>query len=106
MIKNNWQPTGTSCIEDKDGNTVAIVFPCVCLSSQESLKRMKSHQLLIAAAPELYKACLAWRELWGMRPLDSGADMQNILKRCWEKTTKAIKKAEMGEHEDICNETD
>jgi SHS2 domain-containing protein len=49
---------------------------------------------LISAAPDMYKALESWQELWDMRPLDSGADMQEILERCWEKTEKALAKAE------------
>ena len=46
------------------------------------------------AAPEMYEALESWEELWNMRPLDSGDDMQRILERCWDKTEQALAKAE------------
>ena len=46
------------------------------------------------AAPDMYEALESWGELWNMRPLDSGCDMQEILERCWDKTEKALAKAE------------
>ena len=49
---------------------------------------------LIATAPMMYEALQSWEELWNMRPLDSGADMQEILERCWDKTEQALAKAE------------
>ena len=49
---------------------------------------------LIAAAPEMYEALKSWGELYAMRPIDSGDDIQKILKRCWCKTEKALAKAE------------
>ena len=49
---------------------------------------------LITAAPAMYEALASWGELWAMRPLDSGEDMQEILQRCWAKTEDALAKAE------------
>ncbi len=46
------------------------------------------------AYDELVEACKSWRELWELRPLDSGSDMQEVLRRCHSKTEKAINKAE------------
>ena len=43
---------------------------------------------------EMYEALESWEELWDMRPLDSGDDMQQILERCWDKTELALAKAE------------
>ena len=41
---------------------------------------------------ELWEACRAWEELWNMRPLDSGSDMQEILARCWAQTERVLDK--------------
>jgi len=46
------------------------------------------------AAPKMYEALQSWGELYSMRPLDSGDDMQKILERCWDKTERALAKAE------------
>ncbi len=43
-----------------------------------------------ANAPQMYEALEAWEELWEMRPLDSGADIQELLARCWAKTSKVL----------------
>jgi len=56
-------------------------------------------QFIVRAAnnfEELLEACKSWETLWELRPLDSGADMQDILRKCWNKTEKAITKAEKG----------
>ena len=55
---------------------------------------MQANARLIASAPDMYEALEGWSELWDMRPLDSGEDMQQILKRCWAKTVKALARAE------------
>ena len=48
----------------------------------------------LAAFDQLLEALKGWVELWNMRPIDSGADMQEILARCWHKTELALDKAE------------
>jgi hypothetical protein len=50
----------------------------------------KANARLIASAPQMYEALESWSELWEMRPLDSGDDMQRILARCWAKTVKVL----------------
>lgn len=47
----------------------------------------------LVAAPDMLEALRGWAELYAMRPLDSGADIQQILERCWHKTEDALIKA-------------
>ncbi len=43
---------------------------------------------------DLVEALNSWSELQDMRPLDSGEDMQQVLRKCWGKTLKALALAE------------
>jgi len=45
---------------------------------------------------DMYEALNSWGDLWDMQPLDTGADIHEILVRCWKKTVKALTKAEGG----------
>ena len=57
-------------------------------------EEVEANARLIAASPSMYEALKGWSELWEIRPLDSGADMQQILRRCWNRTIQALAKAE------------
>ncbi len=83
---------------DTDSNTLVIgsdggvIADTYCNWRKKEL--CESNACLIASSPEMYEALIAWGELVAMRPLDSGADIDDILTRCDEITDKALAKAE------------
>lgn len=98
FTKGDWRVSNKSFNNADIGGNLAIWSPkglvAYACTIHEGLINAEANAHLIAAAPDMYEALESWEELWNMRPLDSGADMQEILERCWAKTEKARAKAE------------
>jgi len=63
-------------------------------NGESGIKPQINYCPLHKSASDMYEALNSWSELYNMRPLDSGPDIDTILRRCWAKTTKALAKAE------------
>jgi len=96
--KGEWKlqksPNGYILYSDyksESSEDLALVYD---VADNKGREMLEANAHLISAAPDMYEALQSWEELWGMRPLDSGADMQMILRKCWIKTYRALAKAE------------
>jgi len=75
--------------------TGGVVELVLCVMIGDCLENeVESNANLIAAAPNLYEALKSWDKLRAMRPLDSGADIDDILRECSRITDEALSKAE------------
>ena len=78
-------------IHSEEGDMAIAVIINDCVDGKANAERIVK---AVNCHNDLVEALNSWSELWDMRPLDSGEDMQQILRRCWAKTSKAISKAE------------
>lgn len=85
--KGEWKEHGEIIETDYAPNGAVIA------SINSATKQWEANAHLIAAAPDMLMALKAWDKLRAMRPLDSGADIDEILNECSLITDKALLKA-------------
>lgn len=95
FTKGEWKASNhyPHTIYATDGKRPPTTTSIATMIAPDSVE-LEANARLIAAAPAMYKALEAWSELYAMRPMDSGDDINEILERCWAKTEKALSQAE------------